>query len=567
MFRKNVKLKWMGTLIKIIMILVPCFLFGCQSQNDEERIDGIPVKLEKNSAWSILTPKGEMIYMEEFVTKPSIITNGIFSVEENGGLSLYRVEKKPTLIPNCENLCEAGYCVNDLIPISRPKERISVINTVGETVFVLDPINGVEIVACDPGFVGGKLKITLDNGKQGVLNYDGDIIIEPKYESIILTKKTAICTLNGKNFVLDNEGVELFILDNSYDISNLGWANAIYEYSSWFGMMAVVHNDERGIINEQGKYIKAPSKYTFLAPVNEEFLAVEESNGKWGIVNNRFEVVVRPKYDTILGTTIDGKFIAGNKDNDYKIIDSEGNVIDEIEGHVAIPVVNGNKKGFALIAAYNNSYLFYNNQLQEISKQTFYDVSLKSSSGLITSHYLDVKKLCKQIIQMIKPTGIEDFILGDKTINYILSSDRSEEYADSYNYPIDIKNNLIDPKYETIYGFMSDKPLAIHRDEIYGGGYYVPELYTWNPYSNICGFMLIVKSEDSDLTDVIAILPEMLVANGYSILKQGEASALIDCGNSYICVEKDNTSDSRCVVVTLGLKSFFDVKKIMEAID
>ncbi|MCH5327477.1 MAG: WG repeat-containing protein, partial [Coprobacter sp.] len=109
----------------ILFALLIIGLGGCNSHNSKNQVEYIPVQENKGDKWGMIGPDGKMLFENEFENAPSVVVNGVFFVEENKGISLYKADKKPQLIPGCEDLIATGYHTEGFIPIVRKDERIS----------------------------------------------------------------------------------------------------------------------------------------------------------------------------------------------------------------------------------------------------------------------------------------------------------------------------------------------------------------------------------------------------------------------------------------------------------
>lgn len=159
-------------------------LTGCSKEESAE-VEYIPVQTTEGGAWTFINEKGERIGTQEWEFEPSMTYAGIFTARTDSGLTVYRwdgTEAKP--IEALRNLASVGVYKEGLLPVSPDMERIHIVDRDGETKFVLEPVNGQEITSCDLNFNEGRLIIHTINGKAGVVDKDGNMVVQPKYNDI-----------------------------------------------------------------------------------------------------------------------------------------------------------------------------------------------------------------------------------------------------------------------------------------------------------------------------------------------------------------------------------------------
>lgn len=83
--------------VYFLLLIVSLLLFGCNK--DQTEISHYPVKAERDAHyWSFVDNEGKLVLEDAFENCPSPVIDGIFSVQEGDGFSLYEFdEKKPKL--------------------------------------------------------------------------------------------------------------------------------------------------------------------------------------------------------------------------------------------------------------------------------------------------------------------------------------------------------------------------------------------------------------------------------------------------------------------------------------
>ena len=131
-----------------------------------------------------------------------------------------------------------------------------------------------------------KVYIVKRNGKQGIANEKGDIIIEPKYTNITFGGTYINATEDGKNKVLDLNGNEI---TNGY-ISNVPTSD---------GEHSIVYDNEGiyKIIDNNGNVV-VDKNYTNIEEINNNYYIVA-SNTNNGIIDLTGKSLVELKYNSI----------------------------------------------------------------------------------------------------------------------------------------------------------------------------------------------------------------------------------------------------------------------------
>ena len=161
--------------------------------------------------------------------------------------------------------------------------------------------------------------ITYKNKKFGIINSNGDKIVDFKYDSlqkipntnllqaVIFNKKITDIIKDGK-VICSMNNAEIWIKDN-YLIMNsdndrvyIDYDGQIVENTELFEnqLYSKSTNNQRitkwGFINKNGDII-VDYTYDFVTEFNSNGFAGIKKNGKWGIINQNGEIVVEPKYE------------------------------------------------------------------------------------------------------------------------------------------------------------------------------------------------------------------------------------------------------------------------------
>lgn len=209
------------------------------------------------------------------------------------------------------------------------------------------------------------------DGKWGVINSYGDIIIEPTYDETIIipdnTKPVFICTYDVdyakgtyKTKVLNQKNEEIITgYDSIEAIENYNENNAIWyeadclkvkkdrkyglidfkgksltecEFTDIVSLkgtnnsLLTTKDGKKGIIDNTGAVI-VENKYKNIQPISNKYengYIVQALNGKYGVMNWNKTVAVDTKYEEIKPIYANGKYYAVKENKKWKVIDTVG---------------------------------------------------------------------------------------------------------------------------------------------------------------------------------------------------------------------------------------------------
>ena len=171
-----------------------------------------------------------------------------------------------------------------------------------------------------------------NNNKWGVINSNGDIVIDPSYAEMIIVpnskKDIFLCTfdvnyddgtyktkaLNGKNEEIFTSYEQIEAITNIDENQNLSYNGQV---------LRVQKQGKYGLINMDGTEI-LPCEYEEIKALQGvENAILLQKEGKYGIVNNEGKTLIEPNYVEIqgLGKEASQGFIVKNQEGKYGIID------------------------------------------------------------------------------------------------------------------------------------------------------------------------------------------------------------------------------------------------------
>lgn len=176
------QLKKFMAAVAVITFASPVF-FSCIKNSDE--VDYIPVQIREDGSWTFIDAQGNRVGTQEWEFEPSVTKGGIFVAKSDSGLTVYRWkgnEAKP--LDSLQNLVSVGILNEGLLPVTPRMKRIRVVNAAGKMKFELTPIDGKEISSCNLQFKEGMLIVRTTEGKCGVIDSKGKVVVTPKYSDI-----------------------------------------------------------------------------------------------------------------------------------------------------------------------------------------------------------------------------------------------------------------------------------------------------------------------------------------------------------------------------------------------
>lgn len=180
----NIRKTYLAFLAPILTSLFSA-LCSCSSEGGNAEVEYLPVQLTDGGAWGFIDSEGKRVGSQSWEFEPTVTRCGVFVARTDSGLTVYRWngdEARP--VDSLQNLASAGVYNEGLISVAPFMRRITVYDRDGDKKFVIDPINGKEVTSCGLMFKDGLLTVTTEDGKTGVIDRKGDIVVEPKYDEI-----------------------------------------------------------------------------------------------------------------------------------------------------------------------------------------------------------------------------------------------------------------------------------------------------------------------------------------------------------------------------------------------
>lgn len=364
-------------LITACLVLVAVMMVSsCGSKSNSYDVEYIAVQFEKGQNWSIIDADGKVVVSEEYSKDATIskIVDGAFWVKDRNGYQLFSVDdpKKPLIDDYFKS---ATVFANGYAFASKDGTSIKVIDTKGKEVKTL-PATITQVDEINEGYAryyDANLKCV------GLLDEDGDVVLEAKYVFLTAVKDGAclslekgqkelkvidpkgevLGTINHKKYTkladsysegliyalpegsesneavfLNKKGEKVMTIKNS-DLERVRIVNSSnigHRFQPYFCQNGyIVYNNESGkygVADKDGEMVIRPkydAAYSFL---DKGFMV--NKGQKWGIINAEDKEVLDFDYDEIAGITLGGNYIV-KKDGLYSVIDQEKNRIGKDE--------------------------------------------------------------------------------------------------------------------------------------------------------------------------------------------------------------------------------------------
>lgn len=157
--------------------------------------------------------------------------------------------------------------------------------------------------------------VTYKNKKFGIINANGDKVVDYKYDSIqkipntnmvqaVMFNKNYIDIIKDDKVVYSMKNAEIWLKDN-YVIMNsdservyIDFEGNVIENTKLFENQLYAYENQSGkwgFINKNGDII-VECKYDFVTEFNKNGFAGIKQNGKWGVINSAGEIIVEPIY-------------------------------------------------------------------------------------------------------------------------------------------------------------------------------------------------------------------------------------------------------------------------------
>ena len=238
--------------------------------------------------------------------------------------------------------------------------------------------------------------ILRQEGNYGVINKNGDIVINPEYTNIVIPnpEKAVFICYNDENTKVLNQNQEQIYTEYS-NIQPIRLKNIASDLMYEKNVLTYEQDGKIGLMNLEGEAIAKPIYESIEGlPYKEGELLVKQE-GKYGVINNKGNELVKAEYDKIavdnyttedVGYKNAGYIVSNTTENGYRYgyIDVNGNVILTPEYNEISRIVDiKDDANVYLITAQNGQYgMFKNNE--QVIKNEYQSIAYNSENGTLT---------------------------------------------------------------------------------------------------------------------------------------------------------------------------------------
>ncbi len=235
------------------------------------------------------------------------------------------------------------------------------------------------------------------DGKYGVINKNGDTVIQPEYANVIIPnpqKAVFICYDENHDTKVLNQNHEQ-IFSEYAQIEPISLKNIASDLMYEKNLLTYVKDEKIGLINLEGKVIIQPIYESIEGLPYKEGELLVQFEEKYGVINNKGNTLVKPEYDQIAvdnytteeqGYKRAGYIVSNTTENGYRYgyVDIDGNVLLEPEYTEVSRIMNiKDDNNIYLIVAQNGQYGMVKNQ-EQIIENGYQSISYNSESNTLT---------------------------------------------------------------------------------------------------------------------------------------------------------------------------------------
>ena len=329
------------------------------------------------------------------------------------------------------------------------------------------------------------------DGLYGVIDKEGNVVIEPKYVSMDIpnpTKAVFIKSDDGKNYTaIDDKGNQLFTDYDSVEAISINSITSNIPYEKT--VLKYKQGGLYGLIDFDGKKI-TENIYNSITNIDykEGNLKVEQ-NGSYGVINIKGTTILEPEYDAIMA---DGYYNEETKyekagfilrvvtDDGYRFgyADRTGKIIlDTLYNEISrLTEVKGDD--VYLVTSTNGRYGLYKNN-KEILANEYTDISFDPNNNLLIVQKDQAQGVVDLEGNNIVPIDYDSIIIGGKYIDAQKGEETVVFDSNGNNLNTDILS----------YNQVSDLAIVIDKNNNYNivdssGNKKLKENYTYIEYFN-----------------------------------------------------------------------------------
>jgi hypothetical protein len=293
-----------------------------------------------------------------------------------------------------------------------------------------------------------------DKLKTGIINLNGDWIVQPQFDVISGTRYPEILLASN---------------DDKYGIINL---NGDWIVQPQFDRISetenpeifiAYYNDGCGLINSKGDWVVQPL-FDFIWPTANPEIFIAEKNDKVGLINLNGDWIVQPQFERISETQNPEIFIA-EKNDKYGLINSQGNLIVQPQ----FERISKTENPEIFIAKNNDKCGFINSQGDLIVHPQFDYISETQNPEIFIAKNHKYGLINSQGDWVIHPQFDDIKYIGNDLIRVEVVGRNCGLYSEVSNGVMDIKGNWIidlrvNVNIENLFGASDNNLLIRNKD-------------------------------------------------------------------------------------------------------
>ena len=377
------------TVVGVMLLALVLGSCGGKKRNNKN-FDYLPVQMTKGDSWSIIDKDGKEVVKEEYPSDAvlSLIYDGVFWVKQGDKYQLYSIDdpKKPIID---EEFSRATDFAAGVAVVSNPNQQIRIINTSGNTVATL----GKDIKRCLAFNEEGYALVVDANEKCGVIDVKGNLVVKPSHANLWKSGGELIFAQKNNDdktiLIIDMKGNKKGeINQEKYDILN-------WQISEDKIIVKNAGDDDACLVvlDKTGKKlfdIKKARAQFYSESYSGGYLTFKNADNKYGVADDKGEIVIRPKYDAISNYG-NGEF-AAKKGDKWGVVNAKDETIIDFDYDDA-----GGMMGSNYIMEDGNSFSLLGKDGKEI---TSFDIIKADADSY--AEYVDVTSLTNGIYNSLE---------------------------------------------------------------------------------------------------------------------------------------------------------------------
>lgn len=403
--------------MKTLYLLLICSLLFSTSCNtnsndpvSDDTITYYPFQKEPGGRWGMVSPKGDVLFEEEFVNEPTVAMKGRFMVRNNDGLwEIYTTDKKPRQIGKAYLM--AAQFKADVTPVVEPGGPIVFIDREGNVKFNFGKLDGVTVIAVN-NFSEGLAIFKLSNGLYGAIDTGGKVVIPARYSSLKDCGDGKLIGMESKykkQFMADSLRVRIDVIDKKgekcFDFPHseyIGMASRFKDGSLAVGTQSEDGEMRWGVIDAKNEWILPPSeKMREITDIVKDKVLFSDGS-MYGLMNLKGELLIRAKYAALSFADNDRLLWASNDGSNYFLIDTEDRKVGSEEYEEANPF-HGNAT--CPVKAWENNWIFIDRNGKPINPKGYAYIGVTTGDDTVLNDYFDINGIIGQL--RLTSTGLD----------------------------------------------------------------------------------------------------------------------------------------------------------------